>query len=155
MSLCAFAMVSSEFLPVSLLTLMADDLGVSEGAVGQGISISGLFALLTALSIPSLAGNLNRRLLLLGLTGVMVLSALLVGFASNYNVYMAGRILVTSHANKYRVVANSKFLFAWFIAYRGRYVGSRACGKRRPLVTNARLSAGDSRFASLPKGLLL
>ncbi len=94
MSLCAFIMVATEFLPVSLLTLMANDLGVSEGAIGQGISISGLFALLTALSISSLAGTLNRRALLLGLTGVMVLSILIVGFASSYIIYMLGRILV-------------------------------------------------------------
>ncbi|QSR34567.1 MFS transporter [Marinobacterium iners] len=94
MSLCAFIMVAAEFLPVSLLTLMANDLGVSEGAVGQGISISGLFALLTALSISPLAGSLNRRALLLGLTGVMVLSTLIVGFASSYTLYMLGRILV-------------------------------------------------------------
>lgn len=94
MSLCAFIMVASEFLPVSLLTLMAHDLGVSEGAIGQGISISGLFALLTALFISSLAGTLNRRVLLLGLTGVMMLSTLMVGFASSYIIYMLGRILV-------------------------------------------------------------
>ncbi|KAA1173984.1 MFS transporter [Marinobacter salinexigens] len=94
MSLCAFAMVASEFLPVSLLTLMAEDLHVSEGAIGQGISISGFFALITALTISSLAGNLDRRMLLLGLTGLMVVSALTVGFAHSYSVYMTGRILV-------------------------------------------------------------
>ncbi|MEL0167358.1 MAG: MFS transporter [Pseudomonadaceae bacterium] len=94
MSLCAFAMVASEFLPVSLLTPMAADLAVSEGAVGQGIAMSGLFALLTALSISSLAGNLNRRALLLGLTVIMVLSAILVGVADSYALYMAGRVLV-------------------------------------------------------------
>lgn len=94
LTLCAFAMVASEFLPVSLLTVMAADLGVSEGAVGQGISVSGLFALLTALSISSLAGKMDRRMLLLGLTGVMVLSALMVGFAPNYTVYMSGRVFV-------------------------------------------------------------
>ena len=94
LSLCAFVMVASEFLPVSLLTPMASDLNVSEGAVGQGIAISGLFALLTALSISSLAGTLNRKVLLIGLTGVMTLSALMVGFAESYTVYMAGRVLV-------------------------------------------------------------
>lgn len=94
LSFCAFAMVASEFLPVSLLTLMAVDLSVSEGAVGLGISISGLFALLTALSISSLAGALDRRALLLGLTVVMVTSTLILGFAPNYATYMFGRVLV-------------------------------------------------------------
>ncbi len=41
MSLCAFALVASEFLPVSLLTPIAADLSLTEGQAGQAISISG------------------------------------------------------------------------------------------------------------------
>jgi len=41
MSVCAFALIASEFLPVSLLTLIASDLRISEGMAGQGIAISG------------------------------------------------------------------------------------------------------------------
>jgi predicted MFS family arabinose efflux permease len=41
-----------EFMLVSLLTPMADDLHVTEGLAGQGITISGAFAVLTSLSIP-------------------------------------------------------------------------------------------------------
>ena len=50
MTLCVFALIASEFMPVSLLTPMAADLGVSEGWAGQGIAISGAFAVLTSLS---------------------------------------------------------------------------------------------------------
>ena len=49
MSLCAFALVASEFLPVSLLTPIATDLNLSEGQAGQAISISGFFAVITSL----------------------------------------------------------------------------------------------------------
>ncbi|MEK8044322.1 MFS transporter, partial [Burkholderia contaminans] len=45
MSLGAFALVASEFMPVSLLTPIAGDLHVSEGQAGQAISVSGAFAL--------------------------------------------------------------------------------------------------------------
>lgn len=48
MSLAAFTLVASEFMPVSLLTPLATDLNISQGQAGQGISVSGLFALLTA-----------------------------------------------------------------------------------------------------------
>ena len=41
MSLAAFALVASEFMPVSLLTPIAADLQVSEGQAGQGIAVSG------------------------------------------------------------------------------------------------------------------
>ena len=61
LSFGAFALVASEFMPVSLLTPMAADFQVSEGMVGQGIAISGLFAVLTSLSISTLAGGMNRK----------------------------------------------------------------------------------------------
>jgi predicted MFS family arabinose efflux permease len=94
MSLCVFALIASEFMPVSLLTLIAADLQITEGMAGQGIAISGGFAVLTSLSISSLAGAMNRRTLLLGLTGLMALSGAVVGSAPNYLIYMVGRALI-------------------------------------------------------------
>jgi len=94
MTVCVFALIASEFMPVSLLTPLAAELQVTEGAAGQGIAISGLFAVLTSLSISQLAGRLNRKPLLLALTLLMAASAALVGFAPTYPVYMIGRALI-------------------------------------------------------------
>ncbi|WP_411741891.1 MFS transporter [Pseudomonas sp. GL-R-19] len=94
MSLCVFALIASEFLPVSLLSPIAADLHVTEGMAGQGIAISGVFAVLTSLSISALAGNMNRKTLLLGLTALMALSGAVVALAPNYPVYMIGRALI-------------------------------------------------------------
>jgi predicted MFS family arabinose efflux permease len=94
MTLCVFALIASEFMPVSLLTPMAADLGVSEGWAGYGIAISGAFAVLTSLSISALAGNMNRKTLLLILTGLMALSGVVVALAQNYLTYMVGRALI-------------------------------------------------------------
>ncbi len=94
MSVCAFALIASEFLPVSLLTPMARDLHVTEGMTGQGITISGAFAVLTSLFIPALAGSLNRKTLLLGLTLAMGVSGAIVALAPNYFIYMMGRALI-------------------------------------------------------------
>ena len=74
MSLAAFALVASEFMPVSLLTPLAADLQISEGQAGQGISVSGLFALLTSLVIAAVAARVERKRLLLALTVLMILS---------------------------------------------------------------------------------
>jgi predicted MFS family arabinose efflux permease len=93
-TLCVFALVASEFMPVSLLTPLAADLRVSEGQAGYGIAISGAFAVLTSLFISTLAGSMNRKTLLLLLTGLMCVSGLVVGLASNYAVYMIGRALI-------------------------------------------------------------
>lgn len=94
MTLCVFALIASEFMPVSLLTPIAVDLHVTEGLAGQGIAISGAFAVLTSLSISALAGTLNRKTLLLALTGLMALSGVVVGMAPNYLTYMVGRALI-------------------------------------------------------------
>lgn len=94
MSLCVFALIASEFMPVSLLTPMAADLGISEGAAGQGITISGAFAVLTSLSLSRLAAGINRKTLLLLLTALMALSGLIVALSSNFLLYMVGRALI-------------------------------------------------------------
>ncbi|MBV7493972.1 MFS transporter [Pseudomonas sp. NPDC086112] len=94
MSLAAFVLVASEFMPVSLLTPIAADLHVTEGQAGQGISVSGLFALFTSLLIASVAARVDRKPLLLSLTLLMILSGTVVVFAPNYWVFMTGRALI-------------------------------------------------------------
>lgn len=94
MTLCVFALIASEFMPVSLLTPIASDLQVSEGQAGQGIAISGVFAVLTSLSIARLAGRMDRKLLLLLLTLLMAVSGTIVALAPNYPLFMLGRALI-------------------------------------------------------------
>lgn len=91
MTLCVFVLIASEFMPVSLLTPISGDLGVSEGLAGQGIAISGALAVLTSLSISTLAGNLDRKVLLLGMTALMAFSGAVIALAPSYLIYMAGR----------------------------------------------------------------
>ncbi|BCO11381.1 Uncharacterized MFS-type transporter [Citrifermentans bremense] len=94
MTLCVFALIASEFMPVSLLTPMSADLHVTEGMTGQGIAISGAFAVVTSLFISALAGSMDRKTLLLGLTGGMALSGAVIALAQNYVIYMVGRALI-------------------------------------------------------------
>lgn len=94
MTLCVFALIASEFMPVSLLTPMAQTLRVTEGMAGQGIAISGAFAVVTSLFISVLAGTLNRKTLLLGMTCIMAISGAVIAMAPNYLTYMAGRALI-------------------------------------------------------------
>jgi predicted MFS family arabinose efflux permease len=94
LSLGAFALVASEFMPVSLLTSIAADLHVSEGQAGQAIAVSGAFALVTSLAVSRLAGNLDRKVLLLALTMLMIVSGTIAAFAPNYTVFMIGRAFI-------------------------------------------------------------
>lgn len=94
MTLCAFALVASEFMPVSLLTPVAADLKVSEGLAGQAISVSAAFAVVTSLCIAALAGRVSRKTVLLWMTGLMFVSGPIIALAPNYAAYMAGRVLI-------------------------------------------------------------
>jgi len=94
MALCVFALIASEFMPVSLLTPMARDLLISKGLAGQGIAVSGACAVLTSLSMSALAGAMDRKTLLLGLTALMAVSGAVVATAPNYMLYLAGRALI-------------------------------------------------------------
>lgn len=57
MTLCVATLIASEFMPVSLLTPMAEGLHASEGQTGQAIAISGLFAIVTSLLVTTVAGR--------------------------------------------------------------------------------------------------
>lgn len=94
LALGAFALVASEFMPVSLLTSIAADLQVSEGQAGQAIAVSGACALVTSLAIPALAGKMDRKTLLLGLTLLMIVSGTIAAWAPNYTVFMIGRAFI-------------------------------------------------------------
>lgn len=94
LSLFAFVLVASEFMPVSLLTPIAGELGISEGQAGQAIAISGLFAVLTSLFGNSLLARLDRRTVVFLYSGVLIVSGLAVAFAPNYFVFMVGRALI-------------------------------------------------------------
>lgn len=94
LSLCASTLIASEFLPVSLLTPIATGLHLTEGQAGQAISVSGLFAVLTSLFVSAATRGMDRRLLLLCLTGLMMVSGVVVAFAPNYAVLIGGRALV-------------------------------------------------------------
>jgi predicted MFS family arabinose efflux permease len=94
LTLCVSTLIASEFMPVSLLTPIATGLHLTEGQAGQAIAVSGVFAVLTSLFVSSSTRGIDRRTLLLSLTGVMIASGLMVAFASNYTVFMAGRALI-------------------------------------------------------------
>ncbi len=94
MAFCVALLIASEFMPVSLLTPMAEGLGASIGQTGQAVSISGLFAIAASIAITTVAGRLNRKWVLVALTALMLISLALVAAAPNFVVLMAGRALL-------------------------------------------------------------
>ncbi|WP_081668696.1 MFS transporter [Sphingomonas phyllosphaerae] len=94
LALCSFVLVASEFMPISLLSPIAATLDLSPGQVGQAIAASGLFALGTSLLVTNIFGAIDRRIVLLGLTVLLMVSGAIVATAPSFPILMAGRALL-------------------------------------------------------------
>jgi predicted MFS family arabinose efflux permease len=94
MSLCVSVLIASEFMPVSLLTPIAGDLGLSEGQAGQAISISGLFAVVTSLFVARLTRGIDRKIVIASFAALLIVSGTIVSFAPSYAALMLGRALL-------------------------------------------------------------
>lgn len=94
MALCVAMLISSEFLPMSLLTPIADDLGVTLGMAGQSISVCGLFALMASLIAAPIASYFNRKRVLLTLTTLLLASLLITVLARDFLTLMVARALL-------------------------------------------------------------
>ncbi|WP_111413078.1 MFS transporter [Billgrantia lactosivorans] len=94
MALGVFGLVTAEFLPASLLTPMAADLGVTEGMAGQAVTATAAVALLTSLLISTATRRIDRRHVLLGFSLLLVASNLVVAFAPSLSVLLLGRVLL-------------------------------------------------------------
>ncbi|KAA0020645.1 MFS transporter [Salinicola corii] len=82
LSVGVFGLVTSEFLPASLLTPIADDLGVSVGAVGQAVTATAAIAAVAAVAV--IFSRVDRRFL------ICILSCLLI--VSNIGSALAGSL---------------------------------------------------------------
>lgn len=90
----AFCLVTTEFLPIGLLSRLANDLSVSEGVAGLSVTAPGLVAALVAPLITIFSGKTDRRVIILWLTLVVVASNLIATLAPNFAVFLAGRLLL-------------------------------------------------------------
>ena len=90
----AFAFVTTEFLPVGLLPRVAADLGVSPGTAGLMVTVPGVIAAISAPGLMLVAGRMDRRLVFLLLTALLLASNLISAFAPNFGVMLAGRALL-------------------------------------------------------------
>lgn len=89
-----FTMVTSEFLPIGLLPRIVQDLHTSDGAAGLMVTIPGLVAAAAAPVIVVTSGTLDRRHLLWLLTGLLIISNLIVAYAASLSIVLLGRVLL-------------------------------------------------------------
>ncbi|MET0430591.1 MAG: MFS transporter [Microvirga sp.] len=94
MAFGVFGLVTAEFLPASLLTPMAADLMVTEGAAGQAVTATAVIAMITSLLTSAATNRFDRRTVLLVFSILLIVSNLLVAFAVNLPFLLLGRVLL-------------------------------------------------------------
>ncbi len=94
MGMGVFGLVGAEFLPASMLTLMARDLGISEGMAGQAVTATAVTAVFSSLLISVVTRKSDRRNVLLVFSLLLILSNLLVAVAPSVPFLLAGRVVL-------------------------------------------------------------
>lgn len=94
LTLGVFGLVMAEFLPASLLTAMATDLGISDGAAGQAVTATALVGAVAAPTLPLLTRRLDRRLVMLAFTVLLLLSNVIAATASSLGLLLVARVML-------------------------------------------------------------
>lgn len=88
---CVACLITVEFLPVSLLTPMAQELGITEGVAGQSVTTTAFVAMFASLFVTHVIGRTDRRLIVILFAVLLTASCLLVSFASSFSLLLLGR----------------------------------------------------------------
>ncbi|MFC7376372.1 MFS transporter [Brachybacterium sp. GCM10030267] len=87
-----FVLITIEELPIGVLSVMAPDLGVSEGVGGLAVTVPGILAGVVAVVTPVVVGTLDRRIVLvIALVSVVVSCALSV-IAPSFTMLLLARL---------------------------------------------------------------
>ncbi|WP_395244702.1 MFS transporter [Agromyces sp. MMS24-K17] len=138
-----FTMVASEFLPASLLSPIAADLGITEGVAGQLVTATSLIGIVGGPLVVSALPRLDRRWVMVGLTSLAVASNVLVALSPVFAMMLASRLLLG--------LAISGF-WAMSLAVTAQLVPADRLG-RAMTVVNAGLSLAT--IAAVPAGAFL
>jgi DHA1 family inner membrane transport protein len=95
LALGAFGIGVTEFAPMGMLPMIADDLGVSIPAAGLLVSAYAMGVLIGAPLMTLTTGRIDRRTLLIGLMGIFTLGNALSALADGYAMLMAARIVTS------------------------------------------------------------
>ncbi|GGV82800.1 MFS transporter [Streptomyces griseoloalbus] len=89
-----FTVVTSEMLPVGLLTPISGSLEVSEGTAGLTLTDTGLVGAFSAPLVTAAVGRIDRRAILCSLMVLVAAANVLAAWSPNFAVMMLARVLV-------------------------------------------------------------
>jgi DHA1 family purine ribonucleoside efflux pump-like MFS transporter len=93
-ALGALSLVVTEFLPVGLLSGISRDLGVAEGTAGLAVTATAVFGFIAAPVTAIAIGKADRKLVLLGLTVLLLISSVLSWTAGSFATLLIARIIL-------------------------------------------------------------
>ncbi|WP_280212416.1 MFS transporter, partial [Nocardia cyriacigeorgica] len=94
LALSTFVVVTSEMLPVGVLTPMSQGVGISTGSTGFSLAITGIVTAITAPLVVRFIAATDRRLVLAAATAVLAVGNLTTALAHGFAVLAAGRVIV-------------------------------------------------------------
>ncbi|WP_406453539.1 MFS transporter [Streptomyces sp. NBC_00876] len=89
-----FAVVTTEILPIGLLTPIGADFGVADGTAGLMMTMPGVLAALAAPVVTVATARADRRLMLCAFVLLLALADFLTAAATDYRLVLAARVLV-------------------------------------------------------------
>lgn len=92
--LAIFSVVTTELLPVGLLTPIAETLNISPGIAGLMVSVPALLAAIFSPLVVLLSGGIDRRRILCGLLALLVAANLASALAPSWGWMLVARVLV-------------------------------------------------------------
>ncbi|MDP4503728.1 MFS transporter [Nonomuraea turcica] len=100
-----FSLMTSELLPVGLLTPIGEALDVSAGTAGLMVTVPGLVAGLTAPLLTVRGAAVDRRLMLAWLVGLMAAANLICALAPHFAVVLAARVVIGVSVGGFSAIA--------------------------------------------------
>ncbi|KRE31548.1 hypothetical protein ASG80_02305 [Agromyces sp. Soil535] len=140
LGLGVFTLVTSEFLPASLLPPIAAELGITEGTAGQLVTATSISGIIGGPLIVSALPRIDRRWVMTGLTTLAIASNVLVAIAPAFGLMLASRLLLG--------IALSGF-WAMSLAVTAQLVPAERLGRAMTIV-NAGVSLAT--IAAVPAG---
>ncbi|GGV92698.1 MFS transporter [Streptomyces gelaticus] len=89
-----FSIVTTEILPIGLLTSIGSDFAVSDGTAGLMMTMPGLLAALSAPLVTMATARVDRRLMLCAFVLLLALADFLIAAATDYRLVLVSRVMV-------------------------------------------------------------
>jgi predicted MFS family arabinose efflux permease len=138
-----FLLVTTEFLPIGMLSRLARDLKVSEGLAGLAVTAPGLIAAGIAPALLLLAGRVDRKVVVLVLTSAIVASNVVAATALTFCQFLVGRVLLG-------FAVGGLWTFAGAV---GRRLVPEVAGARATVFISAGISVGT--VFGMPVGAIM